>query len=100
MTTISDTAAQAIYDAVAHRGKHKGQLLARCPASNTLAAAAWQAAMMRCNPYKVSIGALMFFSDEQRAVYHELEKVFELMPRGSRINLDRDRQALESLGVW
>jgi hypothetical protein len=100
MTVISETAAQALYDCVAKRGKHKGQLLAKCPPSNTLAAAAWQAAMLACNPFKVSISALMFFTDEQRAVYREIEKVFDLMPRGNRVNLDRDRAALERLGVW
>lgn len=97
---ISETAAQAIYDAVAKRGKNKGQLLANCPPSNTLAAAAWQAAMLTCNPYKASIGAILFFTDEQRAVYREVEKIFDLMPRGAIKQLDRDRATLERLGVW
>lgn len=98
MATISDTAARALYDAVAHRGKHKGQLLARCPLSSTLAAAAWQAAMINCNPYKASVCALLFFDANQRAVYEEINAIFEANPTWRFA--DRDRLALSSLGVW
>jgi hypothetical protein len=42
----------------------------------------------------------MFMTDEQREVYREIEKIFELMPKGARVALDRDREALERLGVW
>jgi hypothetical protein len=100
MTVISETAAQAMYDAVAQRGPHKGRLKASAPPSRTLAYAAWQAAMLHCNPYKVSVCGLMFMTDEQRAVYREIEKIFELMPKGARVALDRDRAALERMGVW
>ena len=100
MAVISDTAARALRDAVATRGKHKGMLLAKCPASNTLAAAAWQAAQMHANPYKVSIGAVLFFSEEQRAIYHELTGIFETLCKGRRLAWDRDREALQALGAW
>jgi hypothetical protein len=100
MTTLSDTAAQAMFAACSHKGKHNGQLLKRCPPSNTLAAAAWQGAMMVCNPYQVSIGACMFMSDEQRAIMREVQAALEVLPRDRVIALQRDRATLESLGVW
>jgi hypothetical protein len=94
---ISDTAAHALKAAVATKGKHKGLLLAKAPPSRTLAYAAWQAAQMCCNPYKVSISGMMFMSAEQRAVYDEVLAIFE----GLGIKkLDRDRNGLERLGVW
>ena len=94
---ISDTAAHALKAAVATKGKHKGLLLAKAPPSGTLAYAAWQAAQMCCNPYKVSIAGMMFMSAEQRAVYDEVLAIFE----GLGIKtLDRDRNGLERLGVW
>lgn len=100
MTTISDKAAIALKAAVATRGVHKGRLLAKCPPSHTLAAAAWQAAMINSNPYKVSIAAMMFFSAEQREVYYEINAAFEGLSPTQRIAADRDRAALEALGVW
>jgi len=94
---ISDKAALALKDAVAARGQHKGLLLARAPKSNTLAYAAWQAAQLCCNPYKVSIAGLLFLTDEQRGVYDEILAIFEGLGIKS---LDRDRNSLERLGVW
>ena len=94
---ISDAAARALQSAVTSKGRNKGLLLAKAPPANTLAYAAWQAAQMCCNPYKVSIAGMMFMSDEQRAVYDEILAVFE----GLNIkSLDRDRNALERLGAW
>ena len=55
---LSENARLALSAAYATRGKNRGQLLARCPRSETLAAAAWQGAMFACNPYQVSIGAV------------------------------------------
>jgi hypothetical protein len=100
MTKLSDTAREALRGAYATRGKHKGQLLARCPRSSTLAAAAWQGAMLVCNPYQASIGAMLFMTDEQRAVRDEIVAHFEALPREYLIMAQRDREALESLGVW
>lgn len=92
MTTISDTAALALKAAVATRGKHKGQLLAKCPPSHTLAAAAWQGAMMAV---KVSIASMLSMSDEQRVIMREVEAAL-----AGCIGIDRDRAALERLGAW
>ena len=97
---LSDTAKSALAQCFATRGKHKGQLLAKCPASNTLAAAAWQGAMLVANPFKAGIATMLFMSDEQRAVMHEVTAHFEAMPRDHTILADRDREGLEGLGVW
>src|SRR4029077_14800932 len=69
---LSDTAKAALAACYATRGPHKGQLLARCPKSDTLAAAAWQGAMLICNPYKASVAACLFMSAEQRAIRDEV----------------------------
>ena len=100
MNKLSDTARQALRGAYATRGKHKGQLLARCPASHTMAAAAWQGAMMSCNAYQASIAAALFMSAEQKAIYHEVMNHFNSLPHAYRIMAQRDREALENLGVW
>jgi hypothetical protein len=97
---ISNEAALALKGAVATRGKHKGQLLAKAPRSHTLAYAAWQGAMMALNPYHVSIGGLLCMSAEQRAIREEVTRVLEALPLKSAIPLERNRQALEALGVW
>jgi hypothetical protein len=99
-TTLSDTARNALAQCYATRGKHRGQLLARCPRSNTLAAAAWQGAMLVCNPYRASIGALLFMTPEQRAVRDEVLAHFESLPKAYLVMAERNREALESLGVW
>ena len=72
----------------------------RCPPSRTLAAAAWQGAMMVCNPYQVSIGACLFMSQEQRDIFNEVKDHFDALPRAYQIMAQRDRETLESLGVW
>jgi hypothetical protein len=97
---LSETAKTALAQCYAARGPHKGQLLARCPNSRTLAAAAWQGAMIVCNPYRVSIGAMLFMTDEQRAVREEITAHFERLPKDHLILAERNREALESLGVW
>ena len=100
MTTLSPAAAEALKACYSTRGKHKGQLLAKCPPSSTVAAAAWQAAMLICNPYKASICSMLFMTEEQRAIRSEVETYFDALPRKARIAADRDRAALERLGVW
>jgi hypothetical protein len=97
---LSDTAMQALRDAMAKRGARKGKLLASAPPSGTLAYAAWQGAMINCNPYKASIAGLMLMTAEQRAIYREVNTLFEAMPRQVRVAMDKDRAALEGLGVW
>jgi len=42
--TLSTKAKTALAAAYASKGKNRGQLLAKCPRSETLAAAAWQGA--------------------------------------------------------
>jgi hypothetical protein len=97
---LSDKARAALAGAYATRGRHRGQLLARCPRSETLAAAAWQGAMLSCNPYQASIGAMLFMSAEQREIRDEVLAHFDALPREYRIMAQRDREALERLGVW
>ena len=97
---LSNQAKMALEQAYATRGAHRGQLLARCPRSNTLAAAAWQGAMLVCNPYKVGIASILFMSAEQRAVRAEVTEHFEALPRAYQIMAERNRDALERLGVW
>ena len=98
--TLSTPAREALALAYATRGKNRGQLLAKCPPTGSLAAAAWQGAMLSCNPYKASIGALLFMSPEQRAIRDEVLAHFDALPREFRIMAQRDREALERLGVW
>jgi len=98
--TLSVKAKEALTLAYAKTGKNRGQLLAKCPRSETLAAAAWQGAMLSCNPYKASIGAMLFMSAEQRAIRDEVLAHFDALPREYRIMAQRDREALERLGVW
>jgi hypothetical protein len=100
MTKLSDTARAALAQCYATRGRHKGQLLARCPRSHTMAAAAWQGAMMACNVYQASVAAALFMTEEQRAIYREVMAHFDAMPHAYRIMAQRDREALEALGVW
>ena len=98
MRALSDKAIDAIFEATVTRGKRKGSLKANAPRSSTMAYAAWQGAMLSINPYKASIGGLMFMSAEQRAVCAEVTAFFDENPQLRFA--DRDRRALESLGVW
>jgi hypothetical protein len=88
----------AILNCFATRGKGKGYLLAKCPKSGTPEAAAWQGLALAWNPYKASIFAIMIMSDENHAIHKQALAWAEsnMQLRG----LDRDRLALESLGVW
>lgn len=87
----------AIDAAKATRGKNKGMLKASCPPMGTDAAAAWQALMGYANPYKISIGQIMLFSDRQRAIYRAID---DSLKGHDLRGLDRDRVALEALGAW
>ncbi|CAB4124984.1 hypothetical protein UFOVP63_47 [uncultured Caudovirales phage] len=98
MLTLSENARMAFTDCIATRGKHKGQLKASAPPSRTLAYAAWQGAMMSWNPYKASIYGLIMMSPEQREIYREVEQWCD---ENKHLRFaDRDRAALETLGVW
>lgn len=101
MPTISDQASRALYGACVTRGKAKGLLKRNAP-SDKLAKAAWIGAQMVCNPYKVSVYALMFMSPEEKAIYDEIVALFEWMKTQTvrTVLLDQDRLALEKLGAW
>lgn len=100
LQALSPAAATALAACYARRGAHKGQLLARCPTMGTLACAAWQGAMLAVNPYRASIGSLMLMSPEQKSIAHEVTTFFEALPRDQQIAAERNRSALEALGVW
>lgn len=100
LANLSDAAVAALQGALVTRGPRKGRLLSAAPPSQSMAYAAWQGAMLSCNPYKASIAALMFMSAEQRAIQKEVTALFDALPKGARISMDKDRQALEALGAW
>ena len=97
---LSTTAELALAGAKATRGPHKGKLLSKAPASNTLACAAWQGAMLSVNPFKASIASMIFMNAEQKQVCAEVQAHFDAMPKRDRVTFDKDRQGLERLGVW
>lgn len=97
---LSDTAATALATAMSTRGPNKGRLLAKAPPSHTLACAAWQGAMLAVNPYKASIAALLFMTEEQRRIRDEVTRHFNAMAKRDRVTFDKDRANLERLGVW
>ena len=99
---ISEKASKALYGAAIKKGARKGLLLKSAP-KDKLARAAWYGAQIVCNPYKVSISAIMFFSDEERAIYREVEALMEewkKQTKGAAVLLDQDRRDLERMGAW
>lgn len=97
---VCQEAKDALLAALATRGARKGFLLSKAPPSHTMANVAWQAAQLSCNPFKVSIGALIFFTPEQRKLQNEITEALDALPKGRRLALDKDRLQLERLGVW
>jgi len=100
MIELSPAARAAFDAALATRGPRKGMLLARAPASHTLAYAAWNGAMVSANPYKASIAGMIFMSAEQHGIRAEVTAWVDAQPKRARMALDRDRANLERLGVW
>lgn len=98
---ISEQAGRALYGAACHRGANKGRLL-KNPPRDPIARAAWYGAQSVCNPFKLSIPALLFMSENERAIYREIESLFDAMKAaGWRPQLlDSDRAALEKIGAW
>ena len=96
--TLSPRALAALKAAYATRGKYAGRLLARCPLGTTDAAAAWTAAQLVCNPFKVGIMNMLLFTTDQKAIHREVLDLFETLPNARLF--DRDRAALERLGAW
>lgn len=100
MTTyvnLTDAAREAIRECMTRK---QGFLVLKkqAPRSNTLAYAAWQAMMINWNPYKASIAGLLFMTPEQRAVYNVVNAFAQANMHLRYI--DRDRMALEEMGVW
>lgn len=98
MTTERIEAAKA--EAFSTRGPNKGHLKAKCPPMGTDAAIFWQAAMMRCNPYKVGMGHMLFMSLEQREFYAQCEAWVNQQHSAWAIGADKDRASLTRLGVY
>jgi hypothetical protein len=96
--TVNDIKA-AIQGAIARSGKNAGKLKATCPRSDTDAAAAWQAIQMEANPFKVSMAMCLFFSTRQTKIFNAVLETIRDRNIDVR-GLDRDRVALENLGVW
>jgi hypothetical protein len=97
--TLSPAAREALMQCFATRGKNKGMLLSKAPAFGTLANAAWNGAQMATNPFKVSMAAMMLMDAGQRVVFEEVKAYLDARPALAKV-LDRDRNALETLGVW
>ena len=98
--TLSPASRAALMACFATRGKRKGLLLASAPKGWTgLPYIAWHAAMMSCNPYKVSIGALLMANAEQRVVWREVNDYFDARPALAKV-CDLDRIKLEAMGAW
>ena len=55
--------------------------------------------MSFANPYKVGFGHLMFMSKDNRELFDHITKIIEISNLDVR-DFDRDRKALDSLGVW
>jgi hypothetical protein len=96
---LSDEARKAI------QGALKNNLLRKTPPKkDTLAYAAWWAIMFEVNYFKAPISSVMFMSDEQMKIKHEIALWWaSLSPITRRVfesGLDSDRRALESMGVW
>ena len=89
----------AFEDAIATRGKRKGMLKAKCPPMGTDGALMWQACMMNANPYKVGMGHLILMNKECRDFFMVCQAWADERASVLR-HLDRDRVALEDLGVW
>lgn len=90
----------AIEGAIAKTGKYKGQLKAKCPPMNTPAAAAWTAMMLHVNPYKVSVVQIFFLSAEYKEIHTAIDDGMDKLKPQQFIGLDKDRLALEAMGVW
>jgi hypothetical protein len=92
---------EAMKAAIATKGKYKGHLKRQCPKSGTDAAIFWQAAMMICNPHKVSIGQCCFMDQEQHCFMKDCELFVEFhLHSDVRKALDLDRLQLTNMGVW
>ena len=99
MTLTIDLIRNGVKNALVSRGKNKGMLKAKCPKMGTPEAAVWQAIVSFANPFKIGMAHMMFMSHENRELYNHITKIIEISGLDVR-SLDRDRKALDSLGVW
>jgi len=103
---LSDRAQAAIRSALATKGPRKGLLLSSAPKGETDAFAAWAALMMRCNPFKVGMCNMirLAWDQDRKALHDEIDAWFLSLPENTRrgliVGLDKDRLALQTLGVW
>lgn len=97
---LSDRIAAAKAASIATRGPRKGHLKASCPPMGTDAAVFWQAAMMACNPHKVSIMQIMLMPVEQRPFYDACLAWCDAQHSTWKVNADLDRANLSKMGVW
>lgn len=100
---LSPAARQALMACFATRGPRKGLLKSKPAAAFTapLEYAAWQGAMLVCNPFKASIFGMMMLQRHPAAlaVFEEVKAYFDARLALARV-CDKDRAALEALGVW
>ncbi len=99
LTPESET---ALKGAICVRGKRKGYLLRRAPKSDTAEYAAWQAAMLVCNPYAASVFGAIFASvmAGHGAIYNEVKTQLEAASDNVQRRFSYDRTVLENLGVY
>lgn len=98
LAELSPIARQSFLECIATKGKNRGRLKKSPPKSDSLAYAAYQGVILHWNPFKASIMARIYFSEEQSKIERELsqwaEKHMEFR------SLDRDRYGLERMGAW
>jgi hypothetical protein len=97
---LSLDAAAAVHKAIASKGRYRGYIARSAPPASSAAYAARQAILMRVNPYKVSIGGIMFLDAGQKKIYEEVASWIDFMPLREAIKLDKDRSELQGMGVW
>ena len=56
--------------------------------------------MMRCNPYKVGMGHMIFMTPEQREFYAQCEAWVAAQHSTWEVGADKDRAQLTRLGVY
>ncbi len=99
MLTLDTRLAAALKIAIAQRGKNRGLLKSKSPAAGSDAAIVWQACMLEANPYKVGIMSTVFGAMTDPVFKAHVDQ-WVSENRAIIARLDRDRNALESLGVW
>ena len=89
----------ALDAAIAQRGRNKGMLKAKCPPMGTDGAIMWTALMMYANPYKVGMVQALVGGVSDPDFKAECDE-FAAERASVLKRLDRDRVALDKMGVW